>query len=275
VAADGVLSFLARQAGLRPERSVHSYGVRIKEIIQLESSRIEERFNLASGQGAAPLFLGRITRGLPGGGFIYTNAGSLSVGLVVQMQALQEWRSESMFFELLEEFKQRPDVAPLIDGGTTVEYGAHLIPEGGVHALPSPGSPGLLLAGDAAGFVINTGPVLRGMDLALASGVIAGRSIVESRKNNFGPAACLEHYRQAFKQSFVAKQMREHKRAPKVLAIDRLYDRYPQRLVQWAKEIFQVNAAGENPRMKKSLRRLMRGVLGFRGIRDLWRLMRM
>jgi len=178
VAADGALSFLAQQAGLRTAREAHTYAVGFKEIIQLDSAVIEDRFNLPKGQGAARLYMGAVTGGLPGGGFIYTNRDSLSIGLVAQLGAVREWQSESHLFDLLEEFKQRSDVAPLVSGGKIVEYGAHLIPEGGLRALPAPGLPGLLLAGDAAGFVLNTGPVLRGMDLALASGVLAGRSIV-------------------------------------------------------------------------------------------------
>jgi electron transfer flavoprotein-quinone oxidoreductase len=267
VAADGALSFVAQQAGLRPERNPHSYAVGFKEIIQLDAKTVEERFNLQEGQGAARLYLGAVTGGLPGGGFIYTNRDSLSVGLVAQIGALREWQSESHLFELLEEFKQRLDVAPLIKGGKTVEYGAHAIPEGGLRALPEPGMPGLLLAGDAAGFVLNTGPVLRGMDLALASGVLAARSIAAGGDS-------LQGYRRALKESFIMKQMRAHKKAPKALAREGLYRRLPGQLVGWAADFFKVSPDGSHPRMKKAFKGLRRS-LGFRGLRDLWRLMRM
>jgi electron transfer flavoprotein-quinone oxidoreductase len=267
VAADGILSFMAQQAGLRPDRNPHTYAVGFKEIVQLEAPVIEERFNLPAGQGAARLYLGAVTGGLPGGGFIYTNRDSLSVGLVAQISAVREWQSESHLFELLEEFKQRPDVAPLVAGGKTVEYGAHLIPEGGLRALPAPGMPGLLLAGDAAGFVLNTGPVLRGMDLALASGVLAGRAVVAG-------GDCLQNYRRALQHSFIMKQMRAHKKAPRALSREGLYRRLPGQLISWAAEFFRVNPEGSHPRMKHAFKGLRRS-LGFRGLRDLWRLMRM
>jgi electron transfer flavoprotein-quinone oxidoreductase len=267
VASDGALSFIAQQAGLRPERKPHNYAVGFKEIIQLDAKTIEERFNLQEGQGAARLYLGAVTGGLPGGGFIYTNRDSLSVGLVAQIGALRDWQSESHLHELLEEFKQRLDVAPLIKGGKTVEYGAHTIPEGGLRALPPPGMPGLLLAGDAAGFVLNTGPVLRGMDLALASGVLAARSIVAGGDS-------LQNYRQALAKSFIMKQMRAHKKAPKALAREGLYRRLPGQLVGWAADFFKVSPDGSHPRMKKAFKNLRRS-LGFRGLKDLWRLMRM
>lgn len=275
VAADGVLSTLAEEAGLRPRRRVESYATGIKEIIQLDPARIEERFNLDAGQGAARLYLGAVTHGLPGGGFIYTNKDSLSVGLVVQVKALQDWESESHLYELMEEFKDRSDVAPLLAGGHTLEYGAHLIPEGGYRDLPRPGVPGLLLTGDAAGLVLNTGLGLRGMDLALASGILAGRSIVESLKASESPAACLERYTRSLTGSFIMRQMRLHRKATRTLSNRRIYDRYPQRLVQWAQQLFMVNAEGEHLSAKQAFKRLRREVLGWRGLRDLWRLTRM
>jgi electron transfer flavoprotein-quinone oxidoreductase len=275
VAADGVLSFLAEEAGLRPERPAHLYGMAIKEIIELEGSVIEDRFNLLPGQGAARLYMGRITQYLPGGGFIYTNKGSLSIGIVVHMKALQDWKSETEAWELLEAFKDRPDVAPLIAGGKTVEYGAHLIPEGGFNYLPEPGIPGLLLVGDAAGFVLNTGNTLRGMDLALVSGVLAGRSIVETRKAGFSPEACLDHYRRALNKSFIMERLKAYKRAPGLLASARLYDRYPHRMVRLAQEVFQVNSEGRTLSFGKAIRKLLFRLLGLKGFKDMWRLIRM
>ena len=275
VAADGVLSFLATEAGLRSERRPRWYGIGIKEIIQLKSSVIEDRFNLSPGHGAARLYMGRITFGIPGGGFIYTNKDSLSIGLVVHMKAFQDWKSETEIWELLEGFKARQDVAPLLAGGKTVEYGAHLIPEGGFNNLPKSGIPGLLLVGDAAGFVLNTGNTLRGMDLALASGALAGRSIAAAVKEGLSPAACLEHYERALKTSFVMKQMKVFKKAPDLLALKRLYDRYPHRMVRLANEMFRVSPDGRGMSFGTAFRRATFKILGWKGMKDMWRLIRM
>jgi electron transfer flavoprotein-quinone oxidoreductase len=275
VAADGVLSFLAQEAGLRSGHSVDSYGVGIKEIIQLEGAKIEDRFNLAPGQGAARLYLGKITRGLPGGGFIYTNIDSLSLGVVVHMKALRDWKSETESWELLEIFKARPDIAPLLAGSKTVEYGAHLVPEGGFKKLPKAGVPGLLLAGDAAGFVLNTGNTLRGMDLAIASGVLAGQSILEAAEGGFRPGVCLHNYEQALKTSFIMSQMKAYRKAADLLTVSRLYDRYPHRLVQLAQEVFRVNEQGQGMSLGKTVKKLAFDILGWKGLRDLWRLIRM
>ncbi len=275
VAADGVLSFLALEAGLRAERPTKLYGLGIKEIIELDSARIEDRFNLPGGQGAARLYMGTITHGLPGGGFIYTNKNSLSLGVVINLQALAGSRFEIETWEILELFKNRPDIAPLLSGGKTVEYGAHLIPEGGFANMPAPGIPGLLLAGDAAGFVLNSGFTLRGMDLAIASGLLAGRSIAVSHKQNLSPETCLAHYERALRESFVIRQLKAFRKAPDVLALKRLYDRYPQRMAQLLQGMFQVDAAGGSTSPWSAARKLIFKVLGWRGVGDLWRLARM
>jgi len=275
VAADGALSFIAREAGLVSEAEPAAYAVGIKEVIELPPKTIEERFNVGGGQGASRLYLGEVTRGLPGGAFLYTNQGSLSLGLVFQLATLQRWESETMAWELVEAFKARHDVAPLIAGGKTIEYAAHLIPERGLAGVPPLGLPGLLVVGDAAGLVLNTGTALRGMDLALASGALAGQSLAESQERGLDPAVCLERYRQKLDASFVMRQLRLHRRTPEVLALGRLYERYPRLIVEWARELFRVNAAGESLPAKQAFRRLRKDVLGLRGLRDLWKLSRM
>src|SRR6056297_2108032 len=102
VAADGVLSFLAQDLGLQQERTSGSYGLGIKEVISLDSQVIEDRFQLQPGQGAARLFMGQVTQGLPGGGFLYTNKDSLSVGRVIHMESIQKSNLDVEAWQILE-----------------------------------------------------------------------------------------------------------------------------------------------------------------------------
>lgn len=275
VAADGVLSFLAQEAGLRPEHKPDSYGIGVKEIIKLDGSVIEDRFNLDKGTGACRMFLGNITAGLPGGGFIYTNKDGLSIGIVVHMKSVQKWNSQTEVWELLEAFKSRDDIYPLLSGGETIEYGAHLIPESGYKGLPQLGIPGLLLVGDAAGFVLNTGNILRGMDLALVSGTLAGRCIVEALKSDLGPEACLHQYSKSIQRSFILDQMKTYKKAADLLSKEDLYNRYPHQIVQVVNEMFQVNSRGQSQPLGNLFRKMIFRVLGWKGIRDIWRILRM
>jgi electron transfer flavoprotein-quinone oxidoreductase len=275
VVADGALSFLAERAGLRPKRPTEQYAVGVKEIIALDAATIDQRFNVPAGLGASRLYMGKVTEGLVGGGFLYTNRDSVSLGLVFQLPQLRAWEGEAHLWELLERFKERPDVASLVAGGRTVEYGAHLVPEPELKSLPVPGKPGMLLAGDAAGFVLNTGTTVRGMDLAIASGALAGRTAAEARRSKLDPAACLAHYRAALDESFVMRELRAHKRAHGVLAMPHLYAHYPKAATRLAQEFFRVGEDGRTMTVKQAVKRLRKDVLGWRGIRDLLRFNKM
>src|SRR2546430_5935548 len=71
-------------------------------------------------------------------------------------------------------FRMHPAVQRLIRGGKVVEYSAHLVPELGAGMMPRLSGDGVLVVGDAAGFLINNRYTFRGGDLAIASGVAAG-----------------------------------------------------------------------------------------------------
>ncbi|STJ09792.1 putative FAD-dependent oxidoreductase [Escherichia coli] len=106
----------------------------IKEVLSLETSAIEERFHLENNEGAALLFSGRICDDLPGGAFLYTNQQTLSLGIVCPLSSLTQSRVPAS--ELLARFKTHPAVRPLIKNTESLEYGAHLVPEGGLHSMP-------------------------------------------------------------------------------------------------------------------------------------------
>ena len=53
-------------------------------------------------------------------------------------------------YQMLENFKNRPEIKPLIAGGKTVEYSGHVVPEGGIKMMPEIIGDGVVVAGDAA-----------------------------------------------------------------------------------------------------------------------------
>src|SRR5438876_6037 len=71
-------------------------------------------------------------------------------------------------------FRMRPAVQRWIRGGKVTEYSAQLVPELGAGMMPRLSGDGVLVAGDAAGFLINHGYTFRGVHLAIASGIAAG-----------------------------------------------------------------------------------------------------
>src|SRR3989449_8164094 len=110
--------------------------------------------------------------GLRGGGFLYTNKASVSLGLVVSSEDLSRKKIEVQ--DLQTKFRMHPAVQRLLRGGKVVEYSAHLVPELGAGMMPQLWADGVLVVGDAAGFLINNGYTFRGVDLAIASGIAAG-----------------------------------------------------------------------------------------------------
>ncbi len=256
IAADGVLSLTAEQAGLRQPGKPHHYAVGLKEVIEIERTVIEDRFNLTGEEGAARLFMGEATRGKFGGGFLYTNKDSLSLGIVVGIKDLYETQTPVCAPELLDAFKQRPEIARLIQGGKTVEYSAHVIPEGGLRTFARIYGDGILVAGDAAGLSINMGVTVRGMEYALASGYYAAQAVLHAREKGDFTANELKVYQELLDTSFVGKDFRNFKEAPQVLENPRLFQYYPELVGNIMKDLYAVPAGPKEklyPTIKKYL----------------------
>lgn len=226
IAADGANSFIAQQAGMRDKVPPKHAGVGVKEVIGLPREVIEERFHLSGDQGAAYNIVGYATRGVPGGGFLYTNRESLSVGLVIHVDALVERQLKPA--EIFEDFLAHPMIAPLIKGGKLLEYGAHLVPEGGLAMMPQLAADGLLLVGDAAGLGVNNGFVVRGMDLAIGSAIAAANTVIEAVQANDFSLNRLKSYPERLEKSFVMQDMRTYARAVNFMTNERMFEAYPE-----------------------------------------------
>ncbi|HYT35504.1 MAG TPA: FAD-dependent oxidoreductase, partial [Ktedonobacteraceae bacterium] len=155
IAADGANSFLAKKAGLQHEFRADEMTLGVKEVLRLDAHTIEERFNLNGDEGMTNEYVGFATGEVKGGGFLYTNRDTLSIGVVVQIASLAQKKVRA--YELLDQFKQHPAVAPLVRDSMTLEYSAHMIPEGGWAMLPTLSRAGFMVVGDAAGFVFAAG----------------------------------------------------------------------------------------------------------------------
>ena len=268
VAADGALSFLAEKAGLRGKREPRNFAVGIKEIIELPREKIDERFNLEGNQGVAQLFFGALTRGMFGGGFLYTNRESISLGLVVGIDGFLEGEPEWEIYELLDSFKTRPEIEPLIRGGEPVEYSAHLVPEGELKGVPQLVGEGIILVGDAAGLALNTGMVVRGMDYALASGSLAAQAIVRAKEKGDFSRASLSYYQELLRDSFVLKDLETFKHMPHFLHNPRLFGLYPEAFCSLLEELMWI-PDGPKEKISATAWREIKGLLRPSLLRDL------
>lgn len=249
IACDGVLSLTAEKAGLRKPGRPVDYAVGFKEVIELDRNVIEDRFLLEGDEGAACLFMGDVTRGKFGGGFLYTNRESLSLGIVVGIKDLMEDELAATP-DMLERFKQCPEIARMIKGGQTAEYSAHVIPEGGYKALTRLYGDGILVAGDAAGFSLNIGVTVRGMEYALASGYYAAQAVLIAREAGDFSRNMLAHYEVLLNNSFILKDFKTFQNAPEVLENPRLFQHYPELIGGIMQDIYQIPDGAKPPLYK-------------------------
>jgi electron transfer flavoprotein-quinone oxidoreductase len=251
---------LSRKSKAARIRAPRDYALGVKEVIELSAKTINDRFGVSDNEGIAHLAFGTITQGMTGGGFLYTNRESVSLGMVVGVHALANHQPRLEASELIELFKSRPEIAPLIEGGTTVEYSAHVIPEGGARALPKLAGAGILLTGDAAGLGLNLGITVRGMDFALASGALAARAIKEAKAKKDFSAASLAAYEKYLRESFVIKDLETFRDMPGVLENPRMFSKYPDVIAAMLEKMFWV---GEEPKEKLSATAMREALKGF------------
>lgn len=266
IACDGVLSLLSEKAGLRSPGFAHDFAVGIKEVIALDEGIINNRFNLDGNEGAARLYIGEVTHGKFGGGFLYTNRESLSLGVVLGIEDAMNDTTTSEVPALLEEFKNRPEIAPLIKEGSTVEYSAHVIPEGGFKTLGNLCGNGILVAGDAAGLALNIGFTVRGMEYALASGYFAAKAVLEAKEAGNFSIDALAVYKKLLEDSFVLQDFRNFQETPSVFSNPRFFDHYPELVGNLMKDIYAI-PAGPKERIYRTLKKHV--TLG-----DMWRFLK-
>jgi electron transfer flavoprotein-quinone oxidoreductase len=270
IAADGALSFLSEKASLRARRP-EAFAVGIKEVIELDEGKIEDRFGVERGEGVAHLFFGQPTGGVFGGAFLYTNSSTISLGLVLGIGSLIR-NGKSRVSELLEVFKERYEVRRFIEGGRTVEYSAHLIPELGLAPTSRLVGNGIMLVGDAAGFALNMGFTVRGMEFAIASGILAAETAKEAKKRGDFSERTLSGYERRLRESFVLEDMGRFSKIPFILQDEALHSLWPYRFIDFLHDLYSFDRMPKE-RMGRAFWKLLRGsVLNLWGIRKVLQL---
>ncbi len=188
-----VIDKLYLDAGKNPQ--IYSLGV--KEIWKVPEGRVEA--------GSV-----KHTFGYPlkdkqefGGGFIYGLTGNrVAIGLVVGLDygdpsfdvhaAMQIW-------------KTHPYVSKILEGGSVIEAGAKTLPEGGWNSVPRYYADNMLIVGDSAGFLST--PRLKGVHLAVESGICAATATAEALVKNDTSKDSLSKYEELINSSFIYKEL--------------------------------------------------------------------
>jgi len=208
---DGLLTEqFVEKANLQRE-STQLYSLGVKELIKVSS----EQYNkFTSGRVVHamgyPIWTPVIGPGMFGGGIVYAGVKEhLSVGMIVGA----DWKyCDLNVQDALTNFKNHSFVKKYIDGGTVVEAGAKMIPEGGYYAIPrdpqtgSIGKGNVMILGDSAGFVNML--KIKGLHNAIDSGMQAAKAIAQSLDK---PETAAEKYTELIDRSNVAKEMKSSK----------------------------------------------------------------
>ena len=215
VICEGVNNLLTQKLGLiKHDLEPSRVALGIKQLISLPTDVINARFGLRSdSRGLAVSVLGDVSLGLPGMGFLYTGKNNISVGLGVNLDVLAEYRLKP--YEVLKHYLEHPIIKPLIKDGQLLEYGAHLIPEGGWRDLPELQTDGVMVAGDAAAMV--NALHWEGTNMAMVAGRIAGETAVLAHSRGDFTTATLSEYSKRLKKEFLLKDLRQYRGFSKFL----------------------------------------------------------
>jgi electron transfer flavoprotein-quinone oxidoreductase len=262
VAADGVNSFIAKEAGLREKEPQNHLAVGVKSVVSLPRETIEARFNLTGDEGAAFAVVGDCTEGVGGGGFLYTNIDSLSVGIVVRLDDLTA--KKKVVTDIFDHFLEHRFIAPYLEGGELVEYGCHLVAEGGLDMVGEIVTDGMVVVGDAAGLTLNTGLTVRGMDLAVGSAVAAAEAIGTALDAKDVSKAGLAGYREKLFASYVGQDMKTYAKAPSFLEVERMYKQYGELFASVLYGAFNLDTQPRQHMVKVARKSLARSPLKMR-----------
>jgi electron-transferring-flavoprotein dehydrogenase len=201
ILAEGPRGTLAKQAiaklALDAGRDPMSYAVGVKENWQCKP-------------GSVPAGMVIHTFGFPlpnetfGGGFIYGLAGDvLDIGLVTGLDYHDVSTDPHDNFQ---RYKTHPAIARMLEGAKLLRYGAKAIPEGGFYAMPRNYADGLLVTGDSGGFL--NGMRLKGIHLAVKSGMMAAETAFDALLAERYDAETLSAYERRFKESWAYAELR-------------------------------------------------------------------
>ena len=200
VLAEGPRGSLTKQLiqkfDLMKDRNPQTYGVGVKELWEVPSGKIEP--------GQVIYTMGYpLTTHEYGGAWLYGSKDNVvSLGLVTGLD-YEDPRLDPQ--HVLQAFKQHPFIADLLKGGKLVRYGAKSLPYGGWWSLPPLGGDGWMIVGDSAGFL--NSQRLKGIHLAIKSGMLAAETAFEALVRDDASAATLGKFQRRVETSWIKDEL--------------------------------------------------------------------
>ncbi len=173
-----------------------TYGIGIKELWDVQPGKIKPGF-------VAHTLGWPLSTKMYGGGWIYGLSNNrVSIGLVTALEYADPRFDPHAAFQT---WKTHPFVRKLLEGGKLVRYGAKSLPYGGWYAMPRNYVDGGLIVGDAGSFLDSQR--LKGVHLAIKSGMLAAESIFEALKTGDPSTKTLQGYRDKIDRSYIKEEL--------------------------------------------------------------------
>jgi electron-transferring-flavoprotein dehydrogenase len=173
-----------------------SYGIGIKELWDLEPGRIQPGY-------VAHTLGWPVSMDMYGGGWIYGLSNNrVSIGLVVALEYADPQFDPHALFQ---KWKTHPFVKSILHGGKLVRYGAKSLPYGGWYAMPRNIVDGVLIIGDSGSFLDSQR--LKGIHLAIKSGMLAAETIFEALKTGDTSRKTLSGFQKRVEASYIREEL--------------------------------------------------------------------
>jgi electron-transferring-flavoprotein dehydrogenase len=199
VLAEGPRGSLTKQlvakkslANINPQ----TYGLGIKELWDVQPGKIQPGY-------VAHTLGWPVPTDIYGGGWIYGLSNNrVSIGLVVALEYEDPRFDPHAAFQT---WKTHPFVRNILEGGKLVRYGAKSLPYGGWYSMPRNYLDGGLIVGDSGSFLDSQR--LKGVHLAMKSGMLAAETIFEALKKENYSAATLSSYKEKIDKSYIKTEL--------------------------------------------------------------------
>jgi electron-transferring-flavoprotein dehydrogenase len=173
-----------------------TYGIGIKELWDVQPGKIKPGY-------VAHTLGWPVSSKMYGGGWIYgLRENRVSIGLVIALEYADPQYDPHAAFQT---WKTHPFVRNLLEGGKLVRYGAKSLPYGGWYAMPRNFVDGGLILGDSGSFLDSQR--LKGIHLAMKSGMLAAETIFEALKAGDATAKTLKLYKEKIDQSYIKEEL--------------------------------------------------------------------
>src|SRR5437899_2665225 len=173
-----------------------TYGIGIKELWAVQPGRLEPGY-------VAHTLGWPVPRVMYGGGWVYALSDNrVSVGLVIALEYADPQFDPHAAFQT---WKTHPFLKKILEGGKLVRYGAKSLPYGGWYSMPRTYVDGGLIIGDSGSFLDSQR--LKGIHLAIKSGMLAAETIFDALKAGDTSAKTLSAFPKKVEQSYIKKEL--------------------------------------------------------------------